>query len=437
MPVRHLLFLCIAVLALSARGQSTPRPEISFDGVLTIDALWSLDQAGFQKASPRLPFQWTSDAKDSARAAGYQGMTLFGRRIYEFVVRFEQNKVAVITANFYARGDAGEISEAAFEALRQSTIDTLTKVLGSKPTVRGKDATSAVRAEGLVWNTQKSHYLLEYSFTREIKSRGQPFRAEFVRLEVRPVQEKQSFMAAALGSKKAKFSGPAHVKRDTATGDVWLADIPMVDQGDKGYCVVASAERVMRYYGTDVDANELAQIANSDSAGGTSVRAIRDSMKKLAARLKIRVRQHESLEVRELLDMVKDYNRVAKRAGEAEIPDPETFYDIGDIYDHMKGPVLTEARARNKTGLGRFQREVQGYIDAGIPLLWSVQLGIIPEPGIPQSAGGHMRLIVGYNTKTQEIIFSDSWGAGHERKRMKTDAAWAITTGLMTVEPLS
>jgi hypothetical protein len=43
----------------------------------------------------------------------------------------------------------------------------------------------------------------------------------------------------------------------------------MVDQGDKGYCVVASVERVMRYYGAAVDQHELAQVANSDAAIGT------------------------------------------------------------------------------------------------------------------------------------------------------------------------
>jgi hypothetical protein len=164
---------------------------------------------------------------------------------------------------------------------------------------------------------------------------------------------------------------------------------------------------------------------------------MRDSMKKLATRMKIRVREHEALDYNELTDLVKDYNRVAKRTGEAELPDLEFFPGVEYVYDRMKLPVLKEARARNKAALGRFQREVQSYIDAGIPLLWSVQLGIVPEPGIPQSAGGHMRLIVGYNTKTQEIFFSDSWGAGHERKKMKTEDAWTITTGLMTVEPLS
>ena len=47
-----------------------------------------------------------------------------------------------------------------------------------------------------------------------------------------------------------------------------------------------------------------------------------------------------------------------------------------------------------------------------------------------------MRLIIGYNAKTNDIFYSDSWGAGHERKRMSAADAWTITTGLAKIEPL-
>jgi hypothetical protein len=47
-----------------------------------------------------------------------------------------------------------------------------------------------------------------------------------------------------------------------------------------------------------------------------------------------------------------------------------------------------------------------------------------------------MRLIIGYNLKTSEVIFTDSWGAGHEQKRMAMDDAWTITNGLSSIEPL-
>jgi hypothetical protein len=412
------------------------RADVTFDTLLSNEALWTLDQDAFQKATPGLPFRWTSNLKDSARAASSQGMTLFGRPVVEFITRFEASKVSLLTANFYARGDSGELTEAQFKTLLPETAEAISKATGAKYTVRGKDATNAVKAEGLIWQTPRAQYLLEYSFVREVKSRNIPFRAEFVRLEVRPAEKKASLLTTASVT-RPRFNAASHLKRDQATGDAWLIDVPMVDQGRKGYCVVASTERVMRYYGADVDANELAQIANSDAEDGTSLAGMEAALKKVATRLKVKLREHEKMNAKDVLSLIKDYNRAAKKAGESEVPDPGYMIDMGAVFRAMDGGVLKEARTRNKADLNRFQRDVQSHVDAGIPLLWSVYLGLVEEPHVPQSGGGHMRLIIGYNAKTQEILYSDSWGAGHELKRMKADDAWTITTQLLTIEPLS
>ena len=49
--------------------------------------------------------------------------------------------------------------------------------------------------------------------------------------------------------------------------------------------------------------------------------------------------------------------------------------------------------------------------------------------------GGHMRLIIGYNDRTQEILYTDTWGAGHELKRLSLADAWTITLGLYCLQP--
>ena len=43
--------------------------------------------------------------------------------------------------------------------------------------------------------------------------------------------------------KKRDLKDNVHSYRD----QVWITRIPMVDQGDKGYCVVAVLERMMKY----------------------------------------------------------------------------------------------------------------------------------------------------------------------------------------------
>ena len=47
-----------------------------------------------------------------------------------------------------------------------------------------------------------------------------------------------------------------------------------------------------------------------------------------------------------------------------------------------------------------------------------------------------MRLIVGYNEQRQEVLYSDSWGAGHECKKMPLSQACAISQALYVLRPL-
>ena len=71
-----------------------------------------------------------------------------------------------------------------------------------------------------------------------------------------------------------------------------------------------------------------------------------------------------------------------------------------------------------------------------MPVVWSVMLGLVQEnPPLPQAFGGHMRLIIGYNQRERTILYTDSWGANHERKSMKLEDAILITTGLRTIAP--
>ena len=112
--------------------------------------------------------------------------------------------------------------------------------------------------------------------------------------------------------------------------------------------------------------------------------------------------------------------------------------DIADIYNTMDPESLKESKATpGKAAFGHFQRFIESSINKGVPVMWSVELGMFKEQEIPQAHGGHMRLIIGYNTKTGEVLYSDSWGAAHALKRMPSAEACAMTTGLYYIEPNS
>jgi hypothetical protein len=428
-----LAFLVVtASKAASTKDLQPAGPPI--DGFIGSSLLWQMNRAQFSQQAQPFGFRWVSTAQEAAQTTAR--VTLFQIPTYQTIARFDGDKLKEMTVLFYNRGDAGEITKEQFEALLKKAAESLTAFTKIQGVARGKDASSAVHADGVEWKTADVDYLLEYSFTKENKAQHLPYRAEFVRLVAHPLEKQQNFVAAAIAAReKTKFTGTAHVKKE-ASGDVFLDGVPMVDQGQKGYCVVASTERVIRYYGGKADEHELAEIANSSASGGTSVEAMIDSLKKLSQRLRVKVRTVENFDIPQIQKLFAEYNRAAKHDKKPELPPLGHMIDVQAMYTGMDTDVLKEARTKNPADMNRFQRQVAAHIDTGIPLLWSVMLGKVPEKGIPQNAGGHMRLIIGYNAKTNEILFSDSWGIGHELKRMSAADAWTMTTGVFSIEPL-
>lgn len=62
----------------------------------------------------------------------------------------------------------------------------------------------------------------------------------------------------------------------------------------------------------------------------------------------------------------------------------------------------------------------------------TLRLGHLPRSG---DLSIFLFRIIGYNTAKNEIIFSDSWGDGHEMKRMAAPDASAATMGLYLLQP--
>lgn len=114
----------------------------------------------------------------------------------------------------------------------------------------------------------------------------------------------------------------------------------------------------------------------------------------------------------------------------------ENEYDWSGFWDNADGEVLKLARAGSPSQMDKWLNAIRPYITAGIPVLWSVQLGIVPEPlRLSQTRGGHLRLIIGFDEEKKTLIFSDSWGAAHTEKEMPLADAIAITTGRQVMQP--
>ena len=449
---------------------------VPLDSWLTSSTLWQTAPDQFP-AARAFRFRWVSTAHDAART-DFPALRLRDLPVAEVITRFSPGNATTPTSSpgvapapaavavtgghtqlsgiqisIYNRGDVGDLDQKSFDALvaqSKTALNDLTSVAAAE---RGADNGSAVQTRGLVWVTPRSRYLLEWSATPENKVQGIAYRAEFIRLKITPEHDQPKTFLDQLRTASSATAGaarpmtvraselPARVVRDPDGGER-LPNIPMVDQGQKGYCVTAATERVLRYYGVDVDQNELAQIANTDTEGGTSTEAMLAALKKLAGRFKVNVITEVMPTYADFLREIDDYNRVARNApkssGATLVDTRATPLSYETVYNQMKGDLLRDARTKlNPAYMTRFEHDIQAHLDRGIPLLWSVELGMLPEEKLNlQTRGGHMRLIIGYNAKTREVYYSDTWGMGHELKKMSLANAWTITTGLFTLEPI-
>ncbi len=418
------------------------------------EKLWDISSNDFLDGSNAMYFKWLSDKKSEVRYPGYgnsPGMTFLGMKSWETIIRFEGGKVSQIEISIYNRGDSGEISDGkTFQAEVDGTIRMLDEWSGDKGvSIQKERLQTGMYLEKRVWVKKNSLAVeLRWSASERIKAqdsedpRGKDrkikFRAEYIKITISKFDQKNDPRKMASAPKKADIASSADIRQNVkkdADGFVHIENIPMVDQGDKGYCAVATAERILKYYGSDIDQNMLAQIASSSATRGTSAEEMLDMLKKVQFKFGVFVRTHDEIKLQSFIEMVNDYNKLAKKAGKKQIVYGNDI-NVSGIYNDMDPYLLKKTKCeKNKTGFKNFQSDIIKHVDQGIPLAWSVILGIVKEKGLPQAEGGHMRIISGYNKEKNEIIYSDSWGAAHENKKMPMDDAWTITTGLYSFDP--
>jgi hypothetical protein len=184
--------------------------------------------------------------------------------------------------------------------------------------------------------------------------------------------------------------------KKTAEGDVYISAVPMVDQGQKGYCVAASCQRLFEYMRIPCDQHEMAKLVSIDAGSGADITTMQKSLAKIDGAFNVTFKP---------------------------LVNPEQYYYNG----------------KRRVSEKEFLSIIKEYTDKGVPLLWGLFLGQKPEdPPLPnggQVSGGHMRMVIGYNLAKNQVLFTDSWGAGHELKRMTLLDAYDVTLGLYSMAP--
>ncbi len=430
--------------------------QAKLESLLESQNTWSSSVEEFTSSYSGLGFSFVN-AGTMAKSDS-EALSFLGFRVWEARFLFNQRKLSGVELSVYNKGDAGELEQDAFAAMIEKLCKSLQALTGSRG-ITGK--VSNERANYFVnrrsWKYNGASVQVEWAFVKAHRSNrtAQPFRAEFIKILLSPVLE--GSISGKTGGRPdwAKYVSGRTLKENVeqnGSGDVWVAGVPMVDQGQKGYCAAASAERVLRYYGWQGDQHEIAQLADTAAKEGTSLEgmvaavAVVGKRYQLTDKILIEPGGSGSFEKSEFYNLIKIYNRAAKSAGADEIdymshceilPNNVHMINTMSIFDAMDADLLKSAKVGQSQNFRRFQQDILNYVKQGVPLFWACIVGKYPENpdlGI-NGAFGHIRLIIGINVKEKEIIYSDSWGPLHAIKRMPLDNAWAMTFGLTVLKP--
>lgn len=360
-----------------------------------------------------LPAESRTATDASYRLYPADGARVFGRRPHAITLSAKNGKPVALNIVYANKGDSVGRSVRAFPGRRpHRTAEVLRDY--RRAIAEDEEALEA-GLEGLFGpsvpeRTGSGRRLSEKSRRRDWN--GHAFllvsvRDEYAALRIVPVSALDDpGHAERVSDKDLRVRLAARVER-RANGDVVIRDIPMVDQGPKGFCVPATMERMLRHLGIPADMYLLAMAANTGPGGGTTV-----------------------------ADVVSAVRETAQ--------------------SHGRRVVALGGRPSGST--------VGAWIESGIPVLWAIDTSRVIDDMInertrarakvdnwsqwkdsladarraarrlPRKADeGHVCLITGFNAATGEIALSDSWGPGYEERWITEEEAAAISQGPMAV----
>lgn len=188
-----------------------------------------------------------------------------------------------------------------------------------------------------------------------------------------------------------------------SNGDVVIEDLPMVNQGPKGYCVPATWERVLRHMGVPADMYVLAMAAGTGLGGGTFLSEIAAGAREAVVR---GGRRFESPSVR------------PTPAGVSKFID-KGLPVIWALFSTREFNDATNARIADRRAMSS-------------PEDWNKSLQAARKAAkrwTRERSSAHVCLITGYNKSTGEIAISDSWGDAFAERWITAEEAEAVSQG--------
>ena len=188
-------------------------------------------------------------------------------------------------------------------------------------------------------------------------------------------------------------------------GDVVIVNIPMLTQGQRGYCAVGTLAMVAQYYGLEVNVDLLA--AKADYREGDTAQA-----------------------------NIRPIYRAA--ASEAKLNMNETvgfpFWQVKRYIEKGQPVVVWRAFSQERDDFhSRFAETFRQDPSKTLPDPYKNYRDKENWPTL--KTGGHASLITGFNKLRKEVLFTESWGEDTRNRRMRIEEMETTTYRTFFFEP--
>jgi hypothetical protein len=399
--------LLLALPVAQAKAVTAREVNTAFGQEIFVDEnLWDDDVDALAQRL-RWPLESKTSTDSSYRKYPRPDDRLLGCRSYSNALYGEEGKVSNMSLVFANKGDAVTYSPHALNNSKMASerdaqirkfpqqiqndkrniSEALTRLFGEPLADRfgqGRETRESVKR----WDWNGHAFLL-----------ASP-RDEYVVLRIMSVESANSGGKLRISDSEMRARVASRVER-RSNGDVLLKDMPMVDQGAKGYCVPATWERVMRYMGVPADMYVLAMAGQTEVGGGTAIDAITagasDTIMRSGRRAESASINFDALSVSKYIDR--------------GLPLMWAMFSTQD-YNNAINSRMAARRAMSD------------------PKLWKKELAnarMAAKKLIKDSRSRHICMIIGYNKETGEIAVSDSWGPEYAERWITADEAVAVT----------
>jgi hypothetical protein len=188
-------------------------------------------------------------------------------------------------------------------------------------------------------------------------------------------------------------------------GDVVIENIPMSNQGSRGYCAIGTLAMITQYYGLSLNIDQLAAKAGYKE-GDTDNAIVIPIYQAAAKEAKLRMKQKDEFDFRDAMREVE------------------------------KGKPLLVWRW--------FDRERDEFHSEFAKKFAGDAAALLPDPRkdkedqkkwASSATGGHASLVTGFNKARGEVLFTESWGEETRNRRMRAEEMEAAVYVLFEFEP--